>query len=63
MRRPLVAHVISTPRRRRPVRRLLIRPVRIAQDARKKAEEKEAKKAAKKARKEEVRAATRYAAR
>ena len=43
MRRPLVAHVISTPRRRRPVRRLLIRPVRIAQDARKKAEEKEAK--------------------
>ena len=47
MRRPLVAHVISTPRRRRPVRRLLIRPVRIAQDARKKAEEKEAKAKAK----------------
>ena len=31
------------PRRRRPMRRLLIRPVRLAQDARRRAEEKEAK--------------------
>ena len=37
----------SYPRRRRPVRRLLIRPVRLAQDARKRAEEKEAKAKAK----------------
>ena len=47
MRRPLVAHVIATPGGVGPMRRLLIRPVRLAQDARKKAEEKEAKAKAK----------------